>query len=808
MADPINVLLVDDWVENLNALEAMLESTGARLVRAQSAEEALLALVRDDFAAIVLDIRLPGMDGLELAKLIKRRRRTRHIPILFLTAHLLEEQDALRGYDIGAVDYLSKPINPDILRSKIGVFIELYAKTRVLEAESAERRRVASQLREANEELEARVEERTHEVVTASQAARESEERLHQALAAARAGVWEFDFARNESRWSPEMFDLHGLAPGETGPSLEGFMRWLHPEDLARIREATARAMEHGGPFEMEFRVLRPDGRENWIASSGTIELSPEGIPASARGVNQDVTARRQAEAAMRESEARLRIANDVAGMGTYVADLERGRIRYGPSLCLMLGLPQDAEMELPEGFRFVHAEDRPRLVAALEASVDPAAEGRVHLELRLVRSNGEVFWCSYNAQLEFRNEAHRRTAIRQVGAIFDITDRKHAEEALRDADRRKDEFLATLAHELRNPLAPLRFGLEALRLSDGERDEQERIHAMMERQVDHMVRLVDDLLEVSRITSGKIELRKERVEAATVVQSAIEATLPLIEAAHLNLDLQIPAEAFELEADPVRLVQVFANLLNNAVKFTGEGGKISVGLRREEDELITSVRDTGIGISSEMLPRIFDSFAQADRLTGAPQSGLGIGLFLARGLVQLHGGRIEAISSGPGTGSEFRVRLPLARNRWVRPKARQHGEDPSRQLRGRRILVVDDNRDTADSLAAMLRMLGVEARAVHSGAAALNTLGEWKPDTVLLDIGMPDMNGHEVARRIRTLPGCEDLTLIAITGWGQAEDRRRSAEAGFDHHLVKPVGADVLKELLAGANTSYRQSE
>jgi PAS domain S-box-containing protein len=796
--EPVNVLLVDDRVDNLNALEAILEPTGARLVRAQSADEALMALVRDEFAAIVLDIRMPGMDGLELARLVKQRERTRHIPILFLTAHMLDEREALLGYDVGAVDYLSKPIKPEILRSKIGVFIELFANARALAVESAERRRVAAELREANDALEARVEERTAEAVLASRLARESEERLHQALAAARAGVWEYDFARDEGRWSPEMFDLHGWERSSRAPSFEQFRQHLHPDDRQPASRAMSSAIEKGGPFELEFRFVRPDGEAIWISSSGIVELGPDGQAVASRGVNQDITARRSAEQAMRESEKRLRIANEVAGMGTYIADLENDRLRYGPSLCQMLGVPAGTETRLEDGFRFIHPEDLPRLRAALEAALDPASEGRARLELRVLRSDGEIRWCSYSSQLEFRETPTGRVPIYQFGATFDITDRKQAEVSLKEADRRKDEFLTTLAHELRSPLAPLRYGLEILRMAGNDREATEQVHAMLERQVEHMVRLVDDLLEVSRITRGKIELRMERVELGEIVRSAIETVRPLIDSARLDLEVSLPSEPLELDADPVRLVQVFANILNNAAKFTDEGGKVWLTTSRQAGEVVIAIRDTGLGISAEMLPRIFEAFAQADHGRSQSQGGLGVGLHLARVLVELHGGRIEASSAGPGTGSEFRVRLPFSSERPARRQETPGCDAGEFAPIGLRALVVDDSRDTADSLALMLRALGSEVEVAYSGATALDAIARRRPDVVLLDIGMPGMSGHEVASCIRAQPELRGLTLIAVTGWGQAVDRQRSKEAGFDHHLVKPVGLDSLQGLLA----------
>ncbi|HYH65070.1 MAG TPA: ATP-binding protein, partial [Urbifossiella sp.] len=387
-------------------------------------------------------------------------------------------------------------------------------------------------------------------------------------------------------------------------------------------------------------------------------------------------------------------------------------------------------------------------------------------------------------------------------GMAIDVTDRLRAEEALREADRRKDEFLATLAHELRNPLSPVRNALHILKQPGVDAAAAGRLREMMERQVGHMARMVEDLLDVSRITRGKVELRKEVVDLAAVVASTLEATRPLVADRRQELTVDLPAEPVRLEADPARLEQVLANLLNNAVKYTDPGGRVWLTARREGGEVVLRVRDTGAGIAADMLPRIFEPFVQADRVLHQSQGGLGIGLTLVRRLVEMHGGSVTAHSDGPGKGSEFVVRLPLGKEEGGRRKEEPESAPvppssfplpPSRS-----VLVVDDNVDAAESLALLLRMKGHEVRVAHDGLAALAAVEAAPPDLVLLDIGMPGMDGYEVARRLRERPGLEHLPLVAMTGWSQDEDRRRSREAGFDHHLVKPVEPAVLYQLLA----------
>ncbi|HUD00084.1 MAG TPA: ATP-binding protein, partial [Candidatus Polarisedimenticolaceae bacterium] len=381
------------------------------------------------------------------------------------------------------------------------------------------------------------------------------------------------------------------------------------------------------------------------------------------------------------------------------------------------------------------------------------------------------------------------------VGSSADITELIKSQEAMREADRRKDEFLATLAHELRNPLAPIRNSLHILRLNGESKPGTEQVYEMMERQVNQMVRLVDDLLEISRITRGQIELRKERVSLTTVIQSAVEVSKPLIEEAGHYLEISLPTQTLTFEADPVRLEQIVSNLLNNAAKYTNPGGRIWLAAQRESDSVVISVRDSGIGIAPDMLPRIFEMFTQSEHSAGRTQGGLGIGLTLVRSLVEMHGGSVEARSPGPGKGSEFIVRLPVHEN--LRTEMAPENMRHFGQLSSQRVLVVDDNRDAADSLGKLLNLAGAEARAVYNGFAALEVLPTYQPAVLLVDIGMPDMDGYELARRVRQLPDCEDLTLIALTGWGQAEDRQRSQAAGFDFHLTKPADFNVLQRLL-----------
>ncbi|HEY3495989.1 MAG TPA: ATP-binding protein [Polyangiaceae bacterium] len=427
----------------------------------------------------------------------------------------------------------------------------------------------------------------------------------------------------------------------------------------------------------------------------------------------------------------------------------------------------------------------------------------RSYLAVPVVSRSGEVMgglFFGHSKAGVFTERAERLVTgiASQASVAIDSSrlDEKHAQliAELQESDRRKDEFIATLSHELRNPLAPLKNALHGLHLLGEPGPGAGRMREMIERQVDHLVRLVDDLLEVSRISRGTFELRRERIELASVIQSAVETSEPLFAAGARELGVTLPDESLVLDGDPVRLTQIFANLLNNAAKYTDNGGRVWLAARRERegDTVVVSVRDDGIGIAAETLPSVFQMFHRGS--AGASRGGLGIGLTLARKLAEMHGGSITAQSEGLGRGSEFTVRLPLATGAAAAASARSPGPLPPER---RRVLVTDDNVDAAEALGMLLEILGAEVRIENDGRSALKTYAEYAPELVLLDIGMPEMDGYEVARRIRALGTEPRAKLVALTGWGQAEDRRRAREAGFDEHLVKPAELEALKALL-----------
>ncbi len=415
------------------------------------------------------------------------------------------------------------------------------------------------------------------------------------------------------------------------------------------------------------------------------------------------------------------------------------------------------------------------------------------NFEARLQSKDGSIRHLLIDSNVYWRDGefVHTRSFTR------DITDRKRAEEALEEADRRKDEFLAMLAHELRNPLAPIRSGLEIMRLRRGDPATIESTRQIMERQVEQLVRLVDDLVDVSRITRGQIKLQNEMVDLATVVGTAVETCRAMIEARQHRLTISLPPGPVRLEADSARLTQVVANLLDNAAKYTEIGGNIWLTAECYESEVSIRVRDSGTGIPAMMLPHVFDLFTQVGRSLDRAHGGLGIGLTLVRALVEMHGGRVEASSPGAGQGSEFIVRLPLARKDTAWPRTPEGFASRAAASPSRRVLVVDDNADVAETLAMLLRFTGHEVRAAYDGPMALDTVRAFQPEVVLLDIGLPGMDGFEVARSIRREVQDPNVLLVALTGYGQEEDRLRSKEAGFEYHLVKPVDPGALQVLL-----------
>jgi hypothetical protein len=539
------VLIVDDQPRNLDALEVMLEPVDCALVRAHSADEALLQLLRRDFAAIVLDIKMPGMGGIELATLIKKRKRSQHVPILFLTAHLHDEADVLRGYGVGAVDYLSKPLNPEILRSKIGVFIELFRKTHALGAlndalqrEVIQRQTAQEALERANEELERRVQERTAALTRALRGVRENEERLRMAMQVARVAAWEWQLDSGEMTWGADPEALFGFPPGALGTDRRIF-HLLHPDDKARMEDAVAVAIQNG-TYDAEYRAVRPDGSVVWLMDRGRIVSDVDGRPNRMVGITRDVTAEREAE-------------------------------------------------------------------------------------------------------------RQRETLLRDARAARDEAERQ---------GRLKDEFLATLSHELRTPMTAILGWLSILLTGKAVRDVPSAL-AIIDRNARLQCQLIEDLLDMNSLIAGKVQLDTRAVDVGAIVREAVQALQPSAAAKQVTVGVSIDRDIQPSPADRRRLQQVLWNLVHNAVKFTSAGGRVEARVEQHNGEVVVTVSDSGRGIAPDFLPYVFDRFRRQDASTTADSHGLGLGLSIVKHLVELHGGKIQAFSDGVGKGATFVLRLP-----------------------------------------------------------------------------------------------------------------------------------------------------
>ncbi|HYF50118.1 MAG TPA: PAS domain S-box protein [Planctomycetota bacterium] len=577
-----------------------------------------------------------------------------------------------------------------------------------------------------------------------------------------------------------------------------------HPDDRAAdertVRQVVTGRSDH---WKIEKRYVRKDGAIAWVVVTGTLMRRDDGKPYRTVATIHDITDRKRAEERLAEiarslerERERLAIALRTGQMGVYEWRVGEPLVWWSPEIYSVYGVDPATFTPTVEQFSaLIHPDDREELWRKTHESIE-RREVFSH-EYRVIPPDGKLRWILNRSHVGL--DASGRVE-RITGAAIDITERKKTEEALKEADRRKDEFLATLAHELRNPLAPIRNSIQVMNHVAAKDPVLSRVSEMIERQVQHMVRLIDDLLDVSRITRGKLQLRVERVELATVVDHAVEASRPLIDTAAHKLTVTLPPEPVYLNADPVRLAQVLSNVLNNAAKYTPRGGTISLNASIQGSHALISVKDNGIGVSREHLGRLFEPFSQVESALERSQGGLGIGLALSKGLIEMHGGSIEAHSEGPGKGSEFVVRLPVLTHDRT-PRARD-SKRISSATAGLRVLVVDDNEDSAESLALFLQLAGNEVQTAHDGLEAVAVAERFRPNVVLLDVGMPKLNGYEACSRIRKQAWSEGMIIIAVTGWGAEDDRQRTKDAGFDAHLTKPVDPDALSKTIRELQT------
>jgi PAS domain S-box-containing protein len=638
--------------------------------------------------------------------------------------------------------------------------------------------------------------------------------RLDAALEAGAIATWTWDIQQNRLFADRMLARLFNLPPSHAdGGPLDEYARSIHPEDLPQVMHALEHAVASGRDYRAEYRVVQADGTVRWVVASGRAERDGTGRATRMPGVLVDITERKALEE-------QLRVRLD------QLADADRRKEELLASLreseeklrLLADTIPQLAWMAHPNGEIYwynrrwyEYTGTTPEQVAGWnwQSVHDPEVLPAVLERWKTSLSTGEPFDMVFplrGADGRFRPFLTRVNPLRSgdgrilhwFGTNTDISDIKRMEEALRDADRRKDEFLATLAHELRNPLAPIRNSLEILKMPRLDPAVARQAVGMMGRQVQSLVRLVDDLLDVARVMRNKIELRKEPLQVATVVARAVEMVQSQIDAHAHRLELSVPEESLIVHADPVRLAQVIGNLLSNSAKYTESMGHISLAVLRSGPDVLFRVKDDGIGIAKDVLPHIFELFVQADHAFARAHGGLGIGLTLVKNLVEMHGGTVHAHSAGVGKGSEFTVRLPLEGASEAEQPAPDVEQLPTVYAPGHRLLVVDDNVDAARSLAMLLRLHGHDVAVAHDGRSALETAEAFRPRAVFLDIGMPGMDGYEVARLMRHQCNLNGVVLVALSGWGQAEDRRRTAAAGFHHHLIKPAEPAALGHVLA----------
>jgi len=656
------------------------------------------------------------------------------------------------------------------------------------------------------DELERQVDERTRELTQAMATLKSERELLRTTLASIGEGVITTDrqgyitsmnaVAESLTEWT---------AADAVGQPLEAVFRIVNDETRLPVENPAMKALRDGTIVGLANHTLLI-GKGNTARpiddSASPIRLDVGEIVGCVL-VFRDISERHRQEAELRERERQfVTLAESIPHLA-WMANPDGHIFWFNRRWYEYTG----TTFEQMQGWRWqsVHdPEELPKVLVRWKASIDTAQPFDMVFPLK--DKDGEFH--QFLTRVEPVKD-EKGDVVRWFGTNTDVTEQSRSANELRrlaaelsEADRRKDEFLATLAHELRNPLAPLRNGLQILRLSGVNGSASEQTRSMMERQLTQMVRLVDDLLDVSRIRSGKVELHKQRVEIAVVVSNAVETSRPLIESCGQELAVRLPPEPVFVDADMIRLAQVFSNLLNNAAKYSERGGRIVLTVERPGSEAVVRVRDTGVGIPPEMLPRIFEMFTQVDRTLEKSHGGLGIGLTLVKRLVEMHGGSVEAHSEGPGKGSEFVVRLPVmpAAIHELKPPAEEGQPNSSGTCR---ILVADDNRDSADSLAVLLTIMGNEVRTANNGLTAVESAATFRPEVILMDIGMPKLNGYEACRRIRDQAWGKTIVIVACTGWGQDEDKRKSQEAGFNFHMVKPVDPAALGKLLASMKTA-----
>jgi PAS domain S-box-containing protein len=779
-------------VERLGELDRTIAA------RREPGFEADWELMRANFAPVRLDIIRPHVEPLMEDERRSRQQR--------MEAKTTNTSNAIQTGTLGV----------GLVFAMLGLVYFL------LRREIAERKLADTEVTAHRGHPEALVEARTAELERefaehrrVEEALRDNEERLRLTLEASSTGTFEIDFLTGEAQWNDVEYALLGLKPGDIKPSPEAFFRYVHPADLKHVQTQWQEA-GRSGHLDVEFRVLRADGEERWLAGRGRFAFADDASKAQGRwflGVNFDITERKQAEATQARLAAIVEFSQDAIigkNLDGIVTSWNRGAEQlFGYAAAEMLGKP----------FACMIPEDR------LDEEMNILARIRrgdavEHFETIRLRKDGSVIPIAITVS-PVRDATGQVIGVSKIAR--DISTRKQAQDALalqaaqlqaqaerlREADRHKDEFLAMLAHELRNPLTPIHIAAQMLEKRGGEDPALVRWAGnTIKHQCEHLTQLVNQLLDVSRVSRGKITLNKSRLDLRERVKQAAATAKSLPGHDSYELILALPGEPIMLEADPVRLEQVLGNLLNNAFKYTPEGGRITLSLAQENATAVISVRDNGVGMSAAMLPRVFELFAQAERTLDRSQGGLGIGLALVKRLVELHGGSVVAFSAGPGQGSEFSVRLPLPAAPAPAPAPVETLLQSVSAAPTRRVLAVDDNEFVLDSLGVLLKSLGHEVIVARDGQEALNIASQSPLDIALIDIGLPGLDGYTVARRLRQEFAAGKLTLVAMTGYNLEEDRQKSKNAGFDHHLAKPFDPAALEKILADRGNEYTKPD
>jgi PAS domain S-box-containing protein len=804
------LLMVDDQPKNLLALEALLEPLGVDLVRANSGQEALKHLLTRDFAAILLDVQMPTMDGFETAALIKDRERSRHIPIIFLTAISKDEAFVFKGYTVGAVDYMAKPFDPDILRSKVQVFIDLYRKTELLKIhEKALRERELAELRKISE-------------------------RRYKDLAESMPHiVWMADAAGKLTYGNRRWFDTVGPATSspDVGSAADGALDWeqiLLPEDRQRFLEQMSGALADGTNWSGEYRFGSPSTNVyRWHLVRVVPLVQDNDEITTWVGTSTDIDDRRHAEDALRLlAEASTILGSSLNYKATFDEVARLAVQKHCDSCVVDVGREHGIVERVVTASRAKSApepRDTARNVSAVIASntaqlvSDVSAECNSWLCAPIVlrdRTFGAVSMaCSTNqrrfttADLEIAQDLARRMAAAiEISELYDIAQNERVK--LEAAHKAKDEFLATLSHELRTPLNAMLGWTQLLRAGDLEESEFDRALETIERNAKAQAQLIADLLDVSRIVTGKLHLNVGKVQLPSLIEAAIDAVRLTADAKKITLETSLDPFTRDVKGDPNRLLQVLGNLLNNALKFTPANGTVRVELHEDEERARITVSDSGQGISAEFLPYVFDRFRQADSTSTRTQGGLGLGLAIVSHLVQLHGGSVQVASPGKDKGSTFTVDLPIpleqpeSTDSRLSPAPQSRPAVTARELMNLHILLVEDHPDGRGMARAVLERAGAVVTEVSSAAAALDAIERAgnPPDILVSDIGLPGEDGYALIEKVRALmPGHGgDILAVALTAYASEEDRLRALRAGFDAHLTKPIEPSQLTMIVS----------